>query len=118
MSTLTSAAEPKLRSDLIISRQEGAVVLKDPVTGRFYRVGDAEHFITRQLDGGTPLDVVRQRAEEAFGSPPEPGALEGFVATLRRLGLLEAPDSPPDRPPARRTHGSLLYWRFSTFDPD
>ncbi len=53
-------AEPKLRSDLVISRQDGAVVLKDPVTGRFFRFGDAEHFITSQLDGATPLDVVRR----------------------------------------------------------
>ena len=114
------AAEPKLRSDLVISRQDGAVVLKDPVTGRFFRFGDAEHFITSQLDGATPLDVVRRRAGEAFGSVPEPGMLEGFVASLRRIGLLEADAAALDRPAARyrRTRGSPLYLRLSAFDPD
>src|SRR5206468_180964 len=114
------AAEPKLRSDLVLSRQDGAVVLKDPVTGRFFRFGDAEHFITSQLDGATPLDVVRRRAGEAFGSVPEPGMLEGFVASLRRIGLLEADAAALDRPAARyrRTRGSPLYLRLSAFDPD
>lgn len=51
------AAEPKLRSDLVISRQNGAVVLKDPATGRFFRFGEAAHFITSQLDGATPLGI-------------------------------------------------------------
>jgi multidrug efflux pump subunit AcrA (membrane-fusion protein) len=111
------AVEPKLRSDLVISRQAGTVVLKDPTTGRFFRFGEAEHFITRQLDGATPLDVVRQRAGEAFGSLPEPGMVEGFVASLQRLKLLETGEAALDRP-ARRTRGSPLYLRLSAFDPD
>ena len=111
---------PKLRSDLVISRQAGAVVLKDPTTGRFFRFGEAEHFITSQLDGTTPLAVVRRRAGEEFGSLPEPEVVERFVASLKRLGLLEADDPEFDRPAARRrpTRGSLLYLRFSAFDPD
>src|SRR5213594_686467 len=114
------AAEPKLRSDLVISRQDGSVVLKDPATGRFFRFGEAEHFITSQLDGTTPLDVVRRRAGEAFGSVPEPGMVEGFVATLRRLGLIEPDAAALDRPAARgrRTRGSPLYLRLSAFDSD
>ena len=88
MSTVVTQELPKLRSDLVISRQGGAVVLKDPATGRFFRFGEAEHFITSQLDGTTPIAVVRQRAGEEFGSLPEPGMVEGFVGSLRRLGLL------------------------------
>jgi putative peptide zinc metalloprotease protein len=114
------AAEPKLRSDLVISRQDGAVVLKDPVTGRFFRFGEAEHFIASQLDGSTPLDVVRQRAGETLGSLPEPGVVEEFVGALKRIGLLEADETARERPAAarRRTRGSALYLRLSAFDPD
>src|SRR5213596_1604018 len=114
------AAEPKLRRDLVISRQDGSVVLKDPTTGQFFRFGEAEHFITSRLDGATPLDVVRQRAGEALGSLPEPGMIEAFVAALKRLGLLEADEAAPD-PSATRgrpTRGSPLYLRLSAFDPD
>ena len=102
MSTAVTQELPKLRSDLVISRQGGAVVLKDPATGRFFRFGEAEHFITSQLDGTTPIAVVRQRAGEEFGSPPEPGMVEGFIGSLRRLGLLEADDAALERPAARR----------------
>jgi len=120
MPTVVTEELPKLRSDLVISRQGDAVVLKDPGTGRFFRFGEAEHFITSQLDGSTPLAVVRQRAGEEFGSLPEPEMIEGFVGSLRRLGLLEANDAAVERPDARRrrTRGSPLYLRFSAFDPD
>src|SRR6266850_6147978 len=120
MSTAVTQELPKLRSDLVISRQGGAVVLKDPATGRFFRFGEAEHFITTQLDGTTPLAVVRRWAGEEFGSLPEPGIVEGFVESLKRLGLLEADDATLDRPVARRrrTRGSPLYLRLSAFDPD
>src|SRR2546422_1525121 len=120
MSTIVTKELPKPRSDLVISRQGGAVVLKDPATGRFFRFGEAAHFITSQLDGAPPIAVVRQRAGEEFGSVPEPGMLEGFVASLRRIGLLEADAAALDRPAARyrRTRGSPLYLRLSAFDPD
>jgi putative peptide zinc metalloprotease protein len=112
------SAEPKIRTDLVISRQNGSAVLKDPVTGRFFRVGEAEYLITSQLDGATPLEVVRRRAGEALGSFPEPGAVEGFVATLRRLGLLETAEPTLDRPARRARRRSWLYFRVSAFDPD
>src|SRR6266478_3039357 len=51
---------------------------------------------------------------------PEPGMVEGFVGSLRRLGLLEADDAALERPaaPRRHTRGGPLYLRFSAFDPD
>ena len=120
MPTVVTPELPKLRSDLVISRHGGAVVLKDPATGRFFRFGKAEQFITSQLDGTTPLAVVRQRTGEEFGSLPEPETIEGFVGSLRRLGLLEGDDAALERPVARRrrVRGGLLYLRFSAFDPD
>src|SRR6059036_87042 len=120
MSTAVTQELPKLRSDLVISRQAGAVVLKDPTTRSFFRFGEAEHFITSQLDGATPLAVVRRRAGEEFGSLPEPEVVERFVESLKRLGLLEADGAALGRPAARRrpTRGSPLYLRLSAFDPD
>src|SRR5437867_3378151 len=114
------AAEPKLRSDLVISRQDGSVVLKDPATGRFYRFGEAENFIASQLDGLTPVEVIRQRAHERFDSELAPGAIEGFIAALQRAGLLEAEggQAPPRPAGPRPFRGSLLYFRLKGFDPD
>ena len=120
MSTLVTQELPKLRSDLVISRQGDAVVLKDPATRRFFRFGEAEHFITSQLDGTTALAELRRRAGEKFGSLPEPGLVEGFIESLRRLGLLETNDAAPDRPAGRRrpARRNPLYLRLSAFDPD
>jgi multidrug resistance efflux pump len=124
------SAAPKLRTDLIISRQETRegtfFVFKDPLTSRFFRFREAEHFIARQLDGAAPVESIRQNVEERFGSPLALETLQGFIETLRRLGLLE-----PEIHEARRVartergsiakqgaiRGSLLYLRTKAFDP-
>jgi putative peptide zinc metalloprotease protein len=46
--------KPKLRGDLVISQQETkqgtGFVVKDPATGRFFRLKEVEHFVARQLN--------------------------------------------------------------------
>jgi putative peptide zinc metalloprotease protein len=48
------SGKPKLRGDLVISQQETkegtGFVVKDPTTGRFFRLKEIEHFIARQLN--------------------------------------------------------------------
>jgi hypothetical protein len=48
---------PKLRKDLAVSQQltaEGKFfVVKDPVTGDFFRFGESERFIAEQFDGAS-----------------------------------------------------------------
>lgn len=113
-----------LRSDLVVSQRgtpAGTVsVVKDPATGRFFSLREAEHFIAQQLDGSTPLDVIRQRVGEKFGSSLPRGTLEQFIETLRRLGLLEAQGGEAGHPACRpgRVFGNLLYLRLKAFDPD
>jgi multidrug resistance efflux pump len=114
----------KLRSDLVVSRQdtpEGTVVVvKAPVIGRFFRLREIEHFIAQHLDGSTPFDVLRRRAEEKFGAPLPQATLEQFIEKLRRLGLLETEDAQPVQQTSRRgrIRGNFLYLRFKAFDPD
>jgi multidrug resistance efflux pump len=115
---------PKLRDDLVITQQETkegtGFVIKDPATGRFFRLKEVEHFIARQLNGSTPLDAIREEVEQKFGVTFKPETLEQFIQTLGRLGLLAKdggePESVTDRP--KRIRGSLLYLRFKAFDPD
>ena len=63
-----SAATLQLRNDLLVSRHGRAdgsfFVIKDPATERYFRFGEAEHFIAQQLDGATPVETVRERVEE------------------------------------------------------
>ncbi len=119
-----NAVAPRLRPDLEIRSQpatDGPVyILKDPVSGEFYRLREAEHFIARQFDGKTPLEAIREQAETRFGATLPPELLAAFVRRLRRAHLLETPDA-ADKGRACKggiVRGNLLYLRFKLCDPD
>jgi putative peptide zinc metalloprotease protein len=112
------------RRDLVVSphvTSTGTVfVVKDPATGRFFRLKEPEYFLAQQLDGVTPLADIRSRVEARFGAALPPETLAQFLATLGRLGLLEAERAAGGHmpPPRGRVRGSLLYLRLKVFDPD
>lgn len=120
----TAAAPPKFRSDLEVSEQRAGeatvYVLKEPASGRIYRLPETAYFIARQLDGTSTPEAVRKRVEEKFGDTLSQEELDAYVGQLRRLGLLEsgAEDLKSRPPPAGRVRGDLLYLRFKAFDPD
>jgi putative peptide zinc metalloprotease protein len=112
----------KFRHDLTVIRHDTAegifFVVKDPVAGAFFRFGQAEEFIFRQLDGETSLDVIRSRAEAEFGATLPVETLGAFIERLEKSGLLETgtkKKTQPARP--KRVRGNLLYIRFNAFDP-
>ncbi len=117
-----SAATMKLRDDLVFShpgaREAKGCVVKDPASGRFFRLGEQEQFIALQLDGEISFDEVRRRVEERFQRGISLEALERFVERLRGLGLLSDARIAPGHRPSRRVAGSLFYIRFKAFDPD
>jgi putative peptide zinc metalloprotease protein len=118
-----SSTLPKLRGDLTVSAQTTAsgrfYVIKDPVTGRFFRLREAEGYITQQLDGETPLDAIRARVQERFGAQLAPETLNEFARQLRATGLLDDPESEAARSGRKRGRwrGSLLYLRYKVLDP-
>jgi putative peptide zinc metalloprotease protein len=115
---------PQLRQNLTVSRQPadgGAVfIVKDPARGQFYRLREAEHFIANQLDGQTPVEVIRQRAEKEFGTQLSEEQLAQFIAHLEKSGLLERGANGEERKARSRktVQGSLLYLRVRLLDPD
>src|SRR5437764_14603876 len=84
---------PKLRRDLIVRTQqtshETSVIVKDPISRKFFRMGEAEQFIAEQLDGKTPLEVIRQTVEVRFGDELPMEALNSFLQNLNKYGFLE-----------------------------
>src|SRR5262245_25650223 len=108
-----SIAQLIWRSDLVVSHQqtnqEKAFVVKDPATGRFFRLQEIEHFIARQLDGATCLEELQRRVNEQFGATVAAETLERFIERLCNLGLLadarNAGAAAAARPP-RRVGGS------------
>jgi multidrug resistance efflux pump len=118
-------APPKLRSDLVISEQKSAketiFIIKDPVSRKFFRFGKVEHFITTQLDGETPPDVIRQKAQARFGAELRAETLSAFLTKLNESGFLETEESRRRSKNAReesRVRGNWLYLRFKVLDPD
>src|SRR5712691_5724302 len=94
--------------------------MKDPATGQFFRFRDLEHFVARQLDGSTSLEVIRQRAEGKFGAALAPDTLAQFIKTLGRHGLLETDGAEAGHLAGQhgRVRGSLLLLRLKAFDTD
>src|SRR5687767_13335015 len=64
-------------------------IIKDPVTGQFFRFREVECFIARQFDGENSLDTIRERAEQKFQASLDEESLAEFINTLRGYGLLE-----------------------------
>jgi len=118
-----STESPKLRSDLLFSRQDCGsqvvFVVKDPLHNQFFRLNETDHFIAAQLDGQTPLETIRRRVEEKFNVSLSQPSLAHFVASLRKSKLLESGDAQRQRRARRgRLRGSPLYLRFKLLDPD
>ncbi len=79
-------ALPKLRDDLVNSRQESAgrlfVVIKDPRTGRYFRVREPEFWLISQFDGRTDFDTIAERFEKKYRMQLPQGAVESLASRL------------------------------------
>lgn len=124
----------RLRPDLTIDahRYEGRTfyVVKDPVSLRYYRLKDNEHFLLQFLDGKHTLEEAQKAYERQFR--PERlrlEDLEGFAQQLLTAGLAmsESPKAGKqlfDRRVKRRrrellqTVSNILYIKIPIFDPE
>lgn len=84
---------PELRSDLEIVAQPSPgkpdrYVIKDPQSGNIIELSEREIFICRQLDGKTPLSVVRSRFKKHYNIPVTEEKLKAFILQLSAGNLL------------------------------
>src|SRR5213592_774476 len=118
------SSAPKLRTDLTVREQQTPdgrfFVVKEPLSGNFFRLREAEHFVAQQLDGEPPIEVVRQRTERQFATTLPAGTLNAFVTTLKAAGLLQSEAALATQPTGgrRRILGNPLSLRCKLFDPD
>src|SRR5262245_59576548 len=124
----------RLRADLAIEahKYEGRTfyVVKDPVSLRYYRLKDNEHFLLQFLDGKHTLEDAQKAYEKEYR--PERlrlEDLEGFAQQLLTAGLALS-DSPKagkqlfERRGKRRrreflqTFTNILYIKIPIFDPE
>ena len=117
------SAPRKLRNDLIIRQYQAAdgmsAVIKHPVSGKFFRLGEAELFITQQLDGKTPIEVIQRRAETTFGAVLPIETLNAFLLSLNKHGVLETADAnrKEESKQQGRVRGNPLVCRIKLCDP-
>ena len=84
---------PRARPDLVVQPlsfgRHTAWGIKDPVSLRYFQLGDEEHFILGCLDGRTSIKEVKERFEQRFAPRKlDPGHLQGFLGLLFRQGML------------------------------
>lgn len=124
----------RLRPDIVVDRHkyEGRsyYVIKDPVSLRYYRLKENEHFLLQFMDGKRTLNDA-QKAYESHYRPDRLRLedLEAFAQQLMRAGLVQN-DSPAagkqliERRQKRRRQEwiqkvtNLLYIKIPVFDPD
>src|SRR5947199_7775516 len=124
----------RLRSDLQITPQkyEGRTyyVVKDPVSLRYYRFKEQEHYLIQLMDGSYTLDEAQKAFEKRFR--PERLTLEdleGFAQQLISAGLAqnESPNAGKQlydqRKKRRRSEimqalTNILYIKIPVYDPD
>ena len=124
----------RVRQDLDINAQryEGRTyyVVKDPVSLRYYRFKEQEHFLIRMMDGTHTLDDAQKEFEKRFR--PDRLTLEDleqFGQQLLKAGLAqnESPQAGKqlfDRRKERRrsewmqTLTNILYIKIPVFDPE
>jgi putative peptide zinc metalloprotease protein len=118
----------KVRTDLISTATEvdgeTFVVIKDPVTGNFFRVREPEHWLIQQLDGTrSPADVARafrEKYELEIGAEQ----VGEFTSLLKQLFFLEDNRSEQELARAARKEArkrsllsKILYIRVKAFNP-
>lgn len=130
------ATAPRMREDLRWSFQEiggeGNYLLEDPLTGRFYRLGQREHHFVKSLDGRR---TVAQIVAELAAGPNDKMALDANEATslvrmLTDSGLVASHDSehadrlwdevnrPREQQQALGKMGQLLFLKVPLGNPD
>src|SRR5437667_7247068 len=124
----------RIRGDLAIIPQkyEGRTyyIVKDPVSLRYYRFKEQEHYLIQLMDGTNTLDEAQKAFEKRFRPERLPlEDLEGFAQQLLTVGLAhnESPQAGKqlfDRRKKRKRSElmaaltNILYIKIPVIDPD
>ncbi|GAB4326833.1 MAG: hemolysin D [Candidatus Zixiibacteriota bacterium] len=118
---------PKLRSDLIVSSDsvDESIVytVKEPITGRFFRLRAPEYYLLTRADGQTSPQEAAKLTSEHFGIQIPATAAAAFYAKMERLLFFEGPALERERKRLGRiaTAGhekSIWSIRLKAIDPD
>lgn len=120
---------PKLRDDLVVSEQEADgqkyVILKDPITFRYFRMREPEYYLIRQFDGVADCETIARRFRGKFNLNVSAEAVEKFAERVDELYFFEGGKAEYEISSGRylsRTKKSLfssiLFIKLTAFNPD
>jgi Coenzyme PQQ synthesis protein D (PqqD) len=86
---------PARRTDLLIKPlgDDGRYVVKDPRSGEFFQIGEAEHFLLMQLDGQKDAEAICATYAERFDETLSEEELDEFVKMAQAQGFLLIADN-------------------------
>jgi len=119
---------PRLRTDLVAvpSEVDGSTVytVRDPITGRYFRLREPEYWLIQQLDGETSPSTIATRFQEKFQMNIGAEAVEQFVKALEQLYFLDDGRSEVEVAKAARESkrkqslaARLLFIKVKGYDP-
>ena len=84
--------QAKLRSDLEIHPEsDSGIIIKDPITRRFYRFSPVQASVLDHLDGNTDPAVIASAVSQKHQTEVLDEQIKDFIEKLRLLLLLDHP---------------------------
>jgi putative peptide zinc metalloprotease protein len=119
-------AEPlyRFRQDLLVSSTGDSYVVKDPVRGKFVKLGPAELLVAQYFDGASNLEQIREKLEREREVIAPLEKLERFREKLHDMQVILAPGeevkaAPRDLGVAQGRLEKLFFIRLPfEIDPD
>src|SRR5689334_4226507 len=89
----TASQLPSRLPELVLSPfgNDGSYVVKNRRTGKFFMVGEVEHFLLSQLDGDQSAEQICTAFESQFGEPVSLEDLTEFLDIAARRDLVTKP---------------------------
>jgi putative peptide zinc metalloprotease protein len=114
----------RLKGNLEISEQEMAgarvYIVKDPSTGKFFKLRDKEYYIATLFDGVNSPEMIAARFKEKFDIELPAEQISQFAVQMNAMGLLISPgeaEIPIPTKPKKSIWGRLLFIKVKAFNP-
>jgi putative peptide zinc metalloprotease protein len=115
----------QLRTELEFSPQQhqgkSFVVVKDPITSRYFRFTQTQAAILELLREPVDVPTLAARASEKLGNTVPLATIEGFLKSLEDKWLLDTPavqEKLVNIKSQKLDDDSFFYWKLASFNPE
>src|SRR5438552_2949439 len=115
----------RLRTGLEFSPQQhqgkSFVVVKDPITARYFRFTETQAAILALLREEIDAQTLAQRTSQKLGAAVSVTTIEGFLKSLEDKWLLDTPsvqEKLATMQSQKLDDRNLLYWKLASINPE